>query len=335
MSDIKGLLSKTELRVLLSGWLRHLNPFHNPEAAIKAATKHDLMLDIKGLLSKTELYGLLGGWRRHLNPFHNPKATIEAATKHDLILRKKALWGIKQHRVNILNKGLIISALIIQIFLIILSDYLDNSVLLISFIIFLCGPIIRSHIQTQRITDAIERPLFLSDGRSTGYPELDIISSPNPFEVEVSLANGGLQADEIKRLASFIEILKQNGRLTSHPKLDVISSPDPLEVEVSLLDKGLQVDEFKKLANFIEVLKQKNRQLAEGLITVKTIVVLQPQAWSLMNFAAGIIAGKNAQRSLASTSPVIDIFSALRYSGIDVHTSKTGVLLPSPIEGGI
>ena len=171
------------------------------------------MSDIKGLLSKTELYRLLGGWRRHLNPFHNPKAAIKAATKHDLILRKKAFWSIRHHRINNVNIGLIILPSLGSILSVILTGGLVNPLIFIIFIItsLMCTfvHLIVDFIQTDQISSADERPLFLSDGHSTGYPELDVILSSDPFEVESILADGGLQADEIMKLANFIEMVKQ------------------------------------------------------------------------------------------------------------------------------
>ena len=171
------------------------------------------MSDIKGLLSKTELYRLLGGWRRHLNPFHNPKAAIKAATKHDLMLRKKAFWSMRQHRIDTFNIGLIIFPLLGLICSAILIVYLENPLIFFPSLIcaFICvfSPIIIEFIRTEQIASADECPLFLSDGHSTGYPELDVILSSDPFEVESILADGGLQADEIMKLANFIEMVKQ------------------------------------------------------------------------------------------------------------------------------
>ena len=246
-------------------------------------TGNNRMSDIKSLLSKTELRVLLGGWRRHLNPFHNPKAAIKAATKHDPILRKKAFWSIRKHGTRIVkNVGLLTSTssiILISLIMMYLSKLYGNYFMIPYFIAAMVG-IYFDAFQRERIIKGIEEPLFLSDGRSTGHPELDIILSPDPFEVEAILADGGLQANEIKKLAGFIEILKQR--------------------------------------------KQSECQLAEGLVTVKTTVDISPKAWDLVKRATEIISRKSVPQSLVSESPVIHMFSAMEYAGIDIHTKSEG-----------
>lgn len=224
------------------------------------------------LPSKADLRRLQGGFWRAINPFRSVASRINAATVDNPILRRRAIYAVRKYQIETNSLAdTCISFTASAGFLFCSSLFFINDVKIIEtvlilflFSVLLSGSVaIHLGVKRENKLSKYDMPMLRGHGAHTGWPELDMVMSVDPFEAEACLLQGGMLTDDIQKLASLSVAMvnvKNRGTNLAHGMLQATTS-----LEISPSARTL-------VSRAVDIVKQEGTTRDAGLLTHGSVI---------------------------------------------------------------